>query len=309
MHVVTEIEPSDNGAIYARNRYSDDFGRLDRLLRLQRALTRTVTATATEFMGRNGSCGQPGRAPPAPVCRAALGAGARPVRSHPGARVRPRAGRSRARSSFILGAGTRTVPRPSRTHPAAPRQSGPRVWPSRRSGASGLDHSAWSRWRHPTQPERADSTAGCVYQVLSCRMWGAQRPLPVRGRLRVPRPAAGQRSPSLHTLPDLTRDHLLRSAQAASSAKATCSTGGTRPPGAACRTHCLRRLPLAALRREPATSPSTGDTGVLGELVPFLDGPRPVARTRRATGTTCRGAADLSAPLYEHCPAARSGTA
>ena len=87
---------------------------------------------------------------------------------------------------------------------------------------------------------------------------------------------------------------------AASSSRATSSTGGTRPPGRGRPHPDLRRLPLAPVRRlplrrrRPATRPSSTSPS------PFLEGAaaraRPGGRLRPARRRRAR-----SATLYEHC--------
>ena len=88
-HIHTEIA-SDNGALYARNRYSNDFGDWIGFLDVDpgHRVGRSVTADRDEFIGRNGSLRRP----------AAMRRDA-PVRSHR-CRRSTRAARSRWRSSW-----------------------------------------------------------------------------------------------------------------------------------------------------------------------------------------------------------------
>ena len=70
-------------------------------------------------------------------------------------------------------------------------------------------------------------------RVLACRIWGPRRIFPGRRRLRLSRPAAGRDVPGCSTRLSVW---LRRSAatRAASSRRATCSTGGTSLAGLAC---------------------------------------------------------------------------
>ena len=108
----------------------------------------------------------------------------------------------------------------------------------------------------------------------------------------------------VHAAPELTRVHHSCAPPAASSWRATCSTGGIRRPAAACApaspTTCCGCPSWSRHYVE-----ATGDAAILDERVPFLQG-RPAA-TRRGGSIRQPGDRGETATLYEHClPGARS---
>ncbi len=184
-YIVTEIEPT-TGALLARNAYNSEFSARVAFLDCSQA-DRSFSGDRAEIIGRNGS-------PAAPAClgRARLsnrlGAGVRPLLRHAGsAGARARSG-TRGRLHLRLG------PRHQRRADALapfPRHGTRARGPRRRARL--LDPHARRRDRRDPRPlaeflgERMAAVPGTGGSHV-----GPERLLPVRGRLRIPRSAAGR---------------------------------------------------------------------------------------------------------------------
>ena len=123
-----------------------------------------------------------------------------------------------------------------------------------------------------------------LYQALACRMWAPLGALPEQRRVRLPRPAPGRDGVRVRRAGARARAHPARG-RAASSSRATCSTGGTRRAGAACAPGSPTTSP-GCRTWSTTTSASTGDASVLDEYVPFLTHARSSSRTSTRS-TTC----------------------
>ena len=290
MHVITEIDPK-TGALFARNPYNTEFADRTAFFDVDEA-TRTVSGDRTEFLGRNGTLRSP-----AAMTRARLS-------GRVGAALDPCAaiqvpfdladGQERE-IIFRLGVGRDSD---DARQPGAPL---PGICCRARGARKGLavleSHPRRSAGGN-TRPVR--QRAGQRLALIpdsGMPSLGAERILPVRRRIRFPRPVAGRDgahpSPSRGSCASTSS-----SARPISSRREMSSIGGIPRSGRGVRTHCsddFLWLPLAACRYVLIT----GDTGVLDETVRFIEG-RPVNKDEDSYYDLPH-ASEETASLYDHC--------
>ena len=289
MHVVTEVDPKC-GALLARNRYSIEFA--DRIAFLDVSDTsRSVTGDRTEFLGRNGNTENP-----AAMSRIRLsgkvGAGLDPCAAM---QVPFDLADNREREIvFMLGVGrdiddVRTLVQRFRG-----------LEPPRRALES-----VWNFWNqtlgavHVETPDPAlDLMANgwLLYQTLSCRFWARSGYYQSGGAYGF-RDQLQDVAALLHTEPKLIREHLLRCAEH-QFPEGDVQHWWHPPVGRGVRTHIsddFLWLPLIACRYVFGT----GDTGVMDEMIPFIEG-RPVKDDEDAYYDLPTRSAETQS-LYEHC--------
>lgn len=289
MHVVTEIDPKC-GALTARNHYSIEFS--DRIAFIDVSdSSRSVTGDRTEFLGRNGNTSKP-----AAMSRIRLsskvGAGLDPC----GAMQVPfdLADNREREIVFMLGVGrdiddVRTLVQRFRG-----------VEPPRRA-LEGV----WNYWNqtlgavHVETPDPALNLLAngwLLYQTLSCRFWARSGYYQSGGAYGF-RDQLQDVAALLHAEPKLIRQHLLRCAEH-QFPEGDVQHWWHPPLGRGVRTHFsddFLWLPLIACRYVTGT----GDTGVLDEIVPFIEG-RPVKSDEDAYYDLPTNSTE-SRSLYDHC--------
>ena len=290
-HVHTEIA-SDNGALYARNRYSNDFGDWIAFLDVDPAdrVASSVTADRDEFIGRNGSLRRP----------AALGRTGLSGRT--GAGLDP-CGAIQVVIELAPGQAREIVFRLGMGRSAD--EAGELVQRHRGSATARATLAAvHTHWRHAlgavqvTTPEPTlDLLANgwLMYQTIACRMWARSGYYQSGGAYGF-RDQLQDAMAVVHTRPRLLREHLLLSASR-QFPEGDVQHWWHPPAGRGVRTHISDDylwLPLALARYVQATN----DTGVLGEEIGFLDGP-PVA-PHDESWYDMPGRASETASLYEH---------
>ena len=299
MHVVTEIDAA-SGALFARNPYNSEFAgrvaffdvddrahgdrRSHRVPRPQRHARATPTAmTRSRLSGRVGAALDPCGAIQVPI-ELADGRGARD-RLPPRRRARPASRRARSRSGCAT--------------------------PARRAAALEDVRKYWNRTLGAVQvetPDRVERARQRLAALPDARLplLGAQRLLPVRRRVRLPRPAAGRDGAGPRRAAARCASTCC-AARRSSSPRATCSTGGIRRSGAACAraaptTTCGCRSPRAATSRRPAT-PACSTRACTSSRAARS------SPTRNRT-TTCRGVpARPRASTSTACARSRTGCA
>ena len=289
MHVTTEVDPK-TGALFARNPFNSEFP--DRIAFFDVDETsRTLTGDRVEFLGRNGSLQNP-----AAMARTRLsgrvGAALDPCAAiQVGFELAP--GQER-QLVFRMGVGrgiddARTLVNRFRGAAAA-RDALESVW------------EYWKRTLGAVQVETPDESVNVlangwlVYQTLACRLWARSGYYQSGGAFGF-RDQLQDVMALIHAEPRLVRAHLLLCASR-QFVEGDVQHWWHPPMGRGVRTRCSDDylwLPLATCRYVFAT----GDTGVLDEMAPFLEG--------RAVNPEDESYYDLpgrsgeSASIYEHC--------
>ncbi|MBC7499235.1 MAG: hypothetical protein H7315_01840 [Herminiimonas sp.] len=290
MHVSTVLD-ADSGALFARNPYNTDFAGRTAFFDVDELADCSYCGDRGEFLGRNGSLRNP-----AAMSRLRLsdtvGAALDPCAA---IRVPCELEDGEARDIvFRLGAeydidGARALVRRSRGHDAA----------------SDALVKVKAYWRHTlgavqvTTPDRSLDillNGWLVYQVLTCRMWARNAFYQSSGAFGF-RDQLQDAMALVHAAPELVRAHLLLSASR-QFPEGDVQHWWHPPLGRGVRTHCSDDylwLPLATCRYVL----TTGDTGVLDEVVHFIEGNAPKAGEESCYELPTQSA--QSDDLYQHC--------
>ncbi|MCC6747930.1 MAG: cyclic beta 1-2 glucan synthetase [Deltaproteobacteria bacterium] len=289
MHVITELDPL-TGAILARNSYSSDFPETVAFFDCSETV-RSVSGDRAEFLGRNGDPSSPA-ALRLRRLSGRLGPGLDPCAAMQTRLELPEGAEREV--VFILGA----APSAAEAVALVQRHRGRRV-------ARVALEEVWRYWNdklgvlHAETPDAAVNVllnGWLPYQVLSCRMWGRSGFYQSGGAYGF-RDQLQDCVALLHQTPELSREHLLRSA-ARQFVEGDVHHWWHPPKGRGVRTSCSDDylwLPYAVCRYVAFT----GDTGVLDEQVPFLAGRQLTDGEESYYDLPSRS--DQSGTLYEHC--------
>lgn len=289
MHVQTEVDPK-TGALLARNYYNTSFP--DRIVFVDvNDPSRTLTGDRAEFIGRNGSLERP-----AAMHRVRLsgkvGAGLDPCGAVQMVVDLPD-GQERE-TGFRLGVGRGAIDA----------QNLIRRFRRADAGRIALE-GVWDYWNRtlgavnvdtPDPAVNAMANGWLLYQTLSGRLWGRTGFYQSGGAYGF-RDQLQDVMALVHAEPALMREHLLRAA-GHQYREGDVQHWWHPPTGRGVRTHCsddLLWLPYVACRYVSCVA----DTGVLDEVVPFVEG-RPVKPDEDAY-YDLPTRSEESATLYRHC--------
>jgi cyclic beta-1,2-glucan synthetase len=288
MHVVTEIDPF-SGAFYARNAYNTEFS--DRVAFFDvDDMTRSYSGDRAEFVGRNGTLRNP-----AAMTRSRLsnkvGAALDPCAA---IQVAFELADGEAREFiFRLGAGRNS--------------DDARKLLQRCRGSAAAQEALeqvrqyWQRTLGAVQVETPDQSLNVLtngwllYQTLACRMWARSGYYQSGGAFGF-RDQLQDAMALIHAEPKFVREHLLRCA-AHQFREGDVQHWWHPTSERGVRTHCSDDylwLPLAMCRYVL----STGDTGVLDESIPFLEGR--ALKQEEDSYYDLPGRSEESASLYQH---------
>ncbi len=290
MHVVTEQDPQ-SGALFARNAYNTEFSGRVGFFQVE-AQSRTFTADRNEFLGRNRSLARP-----AAMLRARLsgklGAALDPCAAIQ-VQIELQPGQERE-LVFMLGVGGR---RNADASGLVQKYNGSAA----AAAAFEMVHEHWTRVlgavRIETPEPQIDVIANgwLMYQTIACRMWARSGYYQSGGAFGF-RDQLQDAMAMIHTQPHILREHLILCA-AHQFVEGDVQHWWHPPTDRGVRTHCSDDylwLPLAAHRYVT----STGDTGVLDQQAPFLEG-RMLAPDEESYYDMF-GHTHQTASLYEHC--------
>lgn len=289
MHLVTEPDPA-TGALFVRNDYNREFANKTAFVSVNDP-TRSFTGSRTEFLGRNGTLAHPAAMDQTRLSGRS-GAGLDPCAA---LQVPFELADGEERELvFLLGAGK-------------DREEARQL--VRRFGGSGGARTAlegvWEFWKRTLGTVHAESPDPALnflvngwleYQTLACRYWGRSGYYQSGGAYGF-RDQLQDTTALLHAAPWTAREHLLRAA-GHQFAEGDVQHWWHPPSGRGVRTHFSDDylwLPYCVCRYVGAT----GDTGVLDERAPFLEG--------RAVNDDEESYYDLpqqseeDGTLYEHC--------
>jgi cellobiose phosphorylase len=289
LHMVTEIDPS-TGALLARNAFNRDFADKVAFVHVSEP-GRTVTANRIEFLGRNGTPGNPAAMRQSQLS-GKTGAGLDPCAALL-VQIDLPAGQERE-IVFVIGAGSNTEDAQRLVRRfcgiGGARQALGQVW------------EFWKRSLGVVYAETPDPALNVLvngwleYQALSARYWGRSGYYQSGGAYGF-RDQLQDTAALIHAAPWTAREHLLR-----------CGSRQFRegdvqhwwhpPSGRGVRTHFSDDylwLPYATCRYLVTTD----DTGVLDERLPFLEG-RPVNAGEESYYDLPQRSEETGT-LYEHC--------
>ncbi len=263
MHVTTELDP-ESGALFARNAYNTEFGGRVGFFHVD-ALTRTMTGDRTEFIGRNRTLASP----------AALGRSRLSNKIGPGldpcaalqVMVELQPGEERE-LVFMLGVAGRRNADASGTV---------RKYNGSAAAAEAFElvRKHWDHTLSAVQIETPDpsmdvlANGWLMYQTIACRMWARSGYYQSGGAFGF-RDQLQDAMAMIHTEPHILREHLILCA-AHQFVEGDVQHWWHPPTDRGVRTHCSDDylwLPLATHRYVIGT----GDTSVLAETAPFLEG-------------------------------------
>jgi cellobiose phosphorylase len=291
MHVTTEVDPY-SGALYARNPYSTELPDRIAFFDVDDA-NRTITCDRTEFIGRNGSLQNP-----AAMARTHL-SGKVGCGLDPCAAIQVgfdlAAGQER---EIIFKLGLAGTPGGDDANRLVHRFRGA-------DAARRALEAVWQYWSHTlgaVQVETPDESLNVLtngwllYQTLACRLWARSGYYQSGGAFGF-RDQLQDAMALVHAQPRLLRAHLLLCA-GRQFREGDVQHWWHPPSGRGVRTHCSDDylwLALATCRYVLGT----GDTGVLDEPVPFLEG-RPL-NPDDDSYFDLPGRSEGAESLYQHC--------